>query len=156
MLKNIAERLATLLLEKKKTLATAESCTGGMISSAIVGIPGVSGVFKAGFVTYANEAKVKMLGVSEETLKQYGAVSMDTAKQMAEGAAKAAECDFAISVTGIAGPDGGSAEKPVGLVFIGTYAEGKVYAEEYHFTGNRMRIREAAAKAAMLQLMKYL
>ncbi len=155
-MKYTAERLATLLLDKKKTLATAESCTGGMISSAIVGMPGVSSVFKAGFVTYANEAKIKMLGVSEETLKQYGAVSMDTAKQMAEGAAKVAECDLAISVTGIAGPDGGTAEKPVGLVYIGSYVDGKVYAEEHHFTGDRMSIREAAAKAAMLQLIKYL
>ena len=97
-----------------------------------------------------------MLGVSEETLIQYGAVSMDTAKQMAEGAAKAAECDLAISVTGIAGPDGGTIEKPVGLVYIGSYVDGIAYAEEYHFTGDRKGIRESAAKAAMLQLMKYL
>src|SRR5690606_3651990 len=112
-------KLGESLKKKKLNLAVAESCTGGMISSTIVAIPGSSDYYLGGVTTYANEAKMEVLGVKEETLKQFGAVSDQTAKEMAEGARKRFNADVSVSTTGIAGPAGGSEEKPVGLVWIG-------------------------------------
>lgn len=152
----IEETLADLLLKKGLTLTTAESCTGGLISSKIVSIAGVSAVFKGGFVTYANEAKVKLLGVKEETLAQFGAVSEQTAYEMALGAANSLNADVAVAVTGIAGPDGGTKDKPVGLVYIGFYVCGNVYVNEYYFNGTRTQIREQTAERAMQQLAEYI
>lgn len=149
----LEEEVVTLLTERGLTMTTAESCTGGMIASRIVNVPGVSAVFKAGFVTYANEAKSRLIGVKEETLLTYGAVSRQTAGEMAKGAAAAAEADVSVSVTGIAGPDGGTKEKPVGLVYIGCFVQGVLTVEEYHFHGSRRENRESAAEAA-LQLVK--
>ncbi|MCH5275320.1 MAG: CinA family protein [Lachnospiraceae bacterium] len=149
---SLEQALTKLLLQNKYTMTTAESCTGGMIAARMVNVPGVSEVFKAGFVTYANEAKRKLIGVKEETLRLYGAVSSQTAEEMAIGAAEAAEADVAVAVTGIAGPDGGTLKKPVGLVYIGCYVCGLVRVKEYHFNGSRMEIRESAADAALLQL----
>ena len=102
-----------------------------------------------GYITYSNEAKEKLLGVSHSTLEQCGAVSKETACEMAEGAAKAAGADLAISVTGIAGPDGGTKEKPVGLVYVGCYADGEARAYEFHFTGNRAKNRESTVAKAL-------
>lgn len=141
--------LTKLLMKKKYTMTTAESCTGGMIAARMVNAPGVSAVLKSGFITYANEAKEELLGVSHDTLEKFGAVSRETAEEMAEGAAKAAHTDAAVAVTGIAGPDGGTKEKPVGLVYIGVNVRGNVEVREYHFSGSRQKIRENVTAAAL-------
>lgn len=141
--------LTKLLIKKKYTMTTAESCTGGMIAARMVNAPGVSAVLKSGFITYANEAKEELLGVSHDTLEKFGAVSRETAEEMAEGAVKAAHTDVAIAVTGIAGPDGGTKEKPVGLVYIGVNVRGNVEVREYHFSGSRQKIRESVTAAAL-------
>lgn len=141
--------LTKLLMKKKYTMTTAESCTGGMIAARMVNAPGVSAVLKSGFITYANEAKEELLGVSHDTLEKFGAVSRETAEEMAEGAVKAAHTDAAVAVTGIAGPDGGTKEKPVGLVYIGVNVRGNVEVREYHFSGSRQKIRESVTAAAL-------
>ncbi len=117
--------VARLLLEKKITISCAESCTGGLFAGSLIGIDGISEVFERGIVTYSNRAKVEELGVKEETLEKYGAVSPETAAEMADGLKKKTGSDLCISVTGIAGPGGGTAEKPVGLVYIGINYNGK-------------------------------
>jgi nicotinamide-nucleotide amidase len=114
----IAERVLELLRERGKTLATAESCTGGLIASMLTRIPGSSDAFHAGFVTYANDTKHRLLGVSEATLEQQGAVSEEVVLEMAQGAMARANADYAVAVSGIAGPDGGTPEKPVGTVWL--------------------------------------
>ncbi len=146
--------VAELLAEKNWTIATAESCTGGLLASRLVNVPGVSKVFHAGFVTYADEAKQNLIGVKEETLERFGAVSRETAWEMAVGAAKTAGADVTVSITGIAGPDGGTKEKPVGLVYIGCYVNGQVCVEEYRFIGSRLTIRESVVSAALVLLRK--
>ena len=149
------EKSVVKLLEKHElSLATSESCTGGLLAGRIINVAGVSEVYKEGFITYTNKSKRKRIDVSKSTLKKYGAVSRQTAKEMAAGTALAADTDIAISITGIAGPDGGTEEKPVGLVFIGIFIADKVYVEEYHFEGDRQQIREAAVEAALLELKK--
>ncbi|MGF0032937.1 competence/damage-inducible protein A [Bariatricus sp. SGI.154] len=155
----LEEAIVHLLEEKKLTVTTAESCTGGLLAGRIMNVPGASGVYQEGYITYSNEAKEHLLHVKHETLKQYGAVSPQTAYEMAEGAAKAAGADAAVGVTGIAGPGGGTKEKPVGLVYVGCYVKGCVRVEEFHFTGNRDKNREyAVARALTLlreELLKY-
>lgn len=146
---NMETEVAKLLVAQKKTIAVAESCTGGEISSQLVRYPGISEVFLEGCVTYSNGAKMKRLGVLEETLGNFGAVSKETAMEMAEGVAKTAGADIGIATTGIAGPDGGTEDKPVGLVYIGIYYNGKVEAKEFHFAGNRNKIRERATFQAL-------
>lgn len=141
--------LVKQLTKRNASITTAESCTGGLVSGRIVNASGASEVFNQSFVTYSNHAKVSLLGVEEETLERVGAVSEETALQMAEGAAKAADAQVAISVTGIAGPDGGTAEKPVGLVFIGCYCFGKTVVEKHVFKGSRMEVRNASVEAAL-------
>lgn len=132
--------------------ATAESCTGGGIVAALTDIPGSSSVVDRGFVTYSNEAKIEMLGVSADTLERYGAVSKQTALEMAEGALEHSRAGIALSVTGIAGPDGGSPEKPVGLVWIGMARTGHpVIAKRHQFTNlGRAYIRGETIRAALL------
>ena len=130
-----AENVVQLLKERGLILSTAESCTGGLISAEITAVSGSSDVFGFGFVTYANEAKMKLLGVKEETLASVGAVSEETAMQMADGARKTSGADIAVSVTGIAGPTGGTPEKPVGTVYIGFSSTEKTYAVRYLFGG---------------------
>ncbi len=117
----LAERLLESARRRNWHVATAESCTGGLVAAALTSIAGSSDVFDRGFVTYSNEAKSELLGVRAETLANHGAVSGETAAEMASGAARAARCDLAISITGIAGPGGGSTEKPVGLVWFGVF-----------------------------------
>lgn len=137
------------LLDKKLTLATAESCTGGLIGKMLTEVPGASSVYGFGFVTYANEAKEQLLGVKKETLETFGAVSEETAREMAEGARKVSGADVAVSVTGIAGPGGGTDEKPVGLVYIGVSDKNGCEAFRFMQFGNRERIRQKSALNAL-------
>lgn len=142
--------MAVVRLLKKYglTVTTAESCTGGLLAGRLVNVPGVSEVFREGFITYSNKAKRKFLDVSKSTLKKYGAVSAQTAKEMAAGGVFAADSDVCVAITGIAGPDG-EGEKPVGLVYIACYMKEKVKVEEYHFKGNREKIREQSVIKAL-------
>ena len=139
-----------LLISGSMTLSTVESCTGGLISSRIVSESGASEILKCGFVTYSNESKQKLVGVKKSTLDKYGAVSEQTASEMAKGGAKASGSDVCISVTGIAGPDGGTKAKPVGLVYIGCCVKGKVTVKEFRFSGNRNKIRNLSATNALI------
>jgi len=136
---------AKLLLKNNITLAAAESCTGGLISQMLTDIPGISAVFMGGAITYSNDAKEEYLGVRHETLLQYGAVSRQTAGEMAEGVRSRLKTDMGVSVTGIAGPGGGTAEKPVGLVYIALSSEKGTFARELRLFGNRSRIRTVTA-----------
>lgn len=146
-----------LLKENHCTLTTAESATGGMIASTLINVPGISQFFTEGYITYSDAAKVKMIGVSAETIERYGVVSGETAQDMAESAAKTAECNAALSVTGVAGPDGGTPECPVGLMYIGCYLNGKTVTERYLFERNsRQERREAATEAALCLLIRRL
>lgn len=138
-----------LLVANKLTVTCAESCTGGLLSARLINVPGVSDVYKSGYVTYSNKAKRKLLGVKKSTLEKYGAVSRQTAEEMAKGLAFVAKSDVAVSITGVAGPDGGTEEKPVGLVYMACCVKGEVTTKEYHFSGNRQTIREAAVSAAL-------
>lgn len=147
------QSVVRLLSDAGLTVTTAESCTGGFLSGTIVNVSGASDVFHEGYVTYSNEAKERLLGVRHETLEQYGAVSEQTAREMAFGAAKSAGADAAVSVTGIAGPGGGTTQKPVGLIYIGCYLDGRVQVRECLFNGSREEIRKATVEQA-LQMLK--
>ena len=128
-----SEELVSLLIDKGYTISFAESCTGGMAAASIVDVADASKVLNASFVTYANEAKIKYANVSVETLDKYGAVSEQTAGEMAEGTAKANNADVAVGISGIAGPTGGTEDKPVGTVCFGYYVAGKLFTETVHF-----------------------
>lgn len=143
------EKIISSLIEKNISVATAESCTGGKIASAVTDIPGASGIFGYGVVTYSNEAKVKILGVSQSTLDAHGAVSEETAYEMAKGLRKLSGADVAVSVTGIAGPGGGSAEKPVGLVYMGLAVNGEIFVKKNLFKGDRDEIRRQTVETAL-------
>ena len=145
----IEEVLGKLLVDRKLTISTAESCTGGMIGSRLINYPGISEVFLEGAVTYSNEAKERTLNVKKKTLDTYGAVSEETAKEMAIGISKRTGSDISVVTTGIAGPGGGSEEKPVGLVYIGLYYKGNVKAFKYIFNGNRHNVRTKATVTAL-------
>lgn len=132
-----------LLKKYELTVTTAESCTGGMLASRIVNVPGASEVFRQGFVTYSNKAKRRLLDVNKATLKKYGAVSKETVKEMATGGVFASDADACVAVTGIAGPDS-EEDKPVGLVYIGCCMKDKVEVEKYQFKGSRQKVREQA------------
>lgn len=153
---NLEEKVVKCLTEKGYDISTAESCTGGMIASALVNVAGVSEVFKEGYITYSNEAKHKLLGVEKEALEKFGAVSEVVAEQMAQGAARTAGAKAAIAVTGIAGPDGGTGEKPVGLVYIGCYVNGLTTVTENLFQGSRLEIRQITTRKALELLLKCL
>lgn len=146
---SLEEVIAELLLSKNLTISTAESCTGGLIASRLVDYPGVSSVFLEGAVTYSNEAKIDRLKVKKETLENFGAVSEETAREMAEGIAKTAGTDIGLSTTGIAGPGGGTPEKPVGLVYVGLCINGNVQVKKLELSGNREMIRRRTAIAAL-------
>ncbi len=141
--------LVELLAERGWHIATAESCTAGWASGQIVNYPGASKVLEGGFVTYSNEAKIALLGVKKETLDQYGAVSVETAAEMAAGAAQVLKTETAISITGIAGPGGGSEEKPVGTVCVGVYCNGKIQTQRYQFSRNREANRKLSVVRAL-------
>jgi nicotinamide-nucleotide amidase len=140
---------ARLLLQKKKTLAVAESATGGLISSRLISFPGVSRVLLGGVVAYSNAAKVRYLGVAPDLIRRYGAVSAEVARAMAEGVRKNSGAHFGLATTGIAGPTGGTKKKPVGLFFIAICSEDGTEVNEYHFRGNREQIRNRAAITAL-------
>ena len=147
---NTAEfELIKTLLEKNATVSTAESCTGGMVAARLTSVSGASGAFKYGAVTYCNEAKHIMLGVSTETLDEHGAISAETAKEVAEGIRKAMNADIGLSVTGNAGP-GAAENKPVGLVYIGVSSKNYSTVLKNNFEGNRTSVREQAADSALL------
>ena len=145
----LEEVVAKLLVDKKIKISTAESCTGGLIASRLISYPGISEVFVEGAVTYSNEAKMKRLNVKESTLLNYGAVSEETAREMAIGIARGLNTDISVVTTGIAGPGGGTKEKPVGLVYIGVYYKGNVEVKRYVFSGNREIVRNRATVAAL-------
>jgi len=151
--KTLASDLVQKATQAGLTIATAESCTGGMVSAAITGISGSSKVFSYGFVTYANEAKIKMLAVPSDLLQQYGAVSETVAVAMAVGALKEGEADLAVSITGIAGPTGGTEAKPVGLVYIGVATKNKSIVRKFLFNGDRDEIRLNAVFEALKMLL---
>lgn len=146
---SVEYRIAALLEEKNIKVSTAESCTGGLVAAALVNVAGISNWFEEGYVTYSNTAKQKLLGVDKDTLEQFGAVSEQTARQMAIGAAKAAGCQAAVATTGIAGPDGGTDEKPVGLVYIGAVVRDDIVIEKHIFKGDRADVRKQSTQAAL-------
>ena len=145
---SIQETVAKILIDKKVMIAVAESCTGGLVAAKLIEYPGISEVLLEGAVTYSNEAKKRRLGVKDETLSAYGAVSAETAAEMAKGIAMTSGADIGVSTTGVAGP-GPSEEKPEGLVYVGVYMGGKSYVKELHLAGKRNVIRERAAYSAL-------
>lgn len=150
----IEEKVYEKLREKKYMLATAESCTGGMIAAKIINVAGASEIFSEGYITYANEAKTRLLKVKRSTLKKYGAVSAQTAEEMAKGVLRVSKADCSVITTGIAGPGGGKKEKPVGLVFIACCIKGETTVEEHHFKGNRSEVRMQAVDLALNLLLR--
>lgn len=150
------DKLFELMKKRKLSLSTAESCTGGMIASAVTNVSGASDIFGMGVVTYSNEAKMKLIGVKEETLKKYGAVSAKTASEMAEGVLKLSQADVSVAVTGIAGPTGGTSEKPVGLVYIGVSGKYGTFTFENNFKGNRDEVRRQTVDKALEEVYDYL
>lgn len=140
------------LVKNKLTISTAESCTGGMVAAKLISYPGISESYLEGAITYSNEAKINRLGVKQETLLKYGAVSKETASEMANGIARVSGSKISISTTGLAGPGGGSIKKPVGLVYIGVYLEGEILVKEFNFTGERDEIRKNTTIMALNML----
>jgi len=132
-----------------RTLATAESCTGGLLGSALTAIAGSSKVYKGGVISYTNEIKESILGVDPQILSAYGAVSAEVARAMADGVRKAMHTDFAVSTTGLAGPGGDEFGNPVGTVYVGVASECDVFCEHFVFSGNREQVREQAVRAAL-------
>lgn len=145
----LEEAVVKLLMEKELDITTIESCTGGKIASKIVNVSGSSRVFEKGYVTYSDNAKVEMVDVDRNIIDTYGVVSAETAVEMAVSGAKKAGTKVAVSVTGVAGPDGGTEETPVGTVYIGCVVNNETFVEKYHFNGNREYVRESAAIRAL-------
>lgn len=153
---NLEEEIIKELQERNYSITTAESCTGGLLAGRLLNVSGASAVYNEGHITYSNEAKERLLGVLHETLETYGAVSSQTAKEMALGAAKAANANVGLSTTGIAGPGGGTPEKPVGLVYVGCCINGDAVVEECHFTSDREGNRTSAVEACLQLLWRQL
>lgn len=145
----LEKAVVDLLRANDLTVTCVESCTGGMLSARLINVPGVSDIYKSGVITYSNKAKRRILGVKKATLQRYGAVSEQTAEEMAKGVVLLTKADVSVAITGIAGPDGGTEEKPVGLVYIACDVKGKVTVKKYRFFGNRTRVRESAVSAAL-------
>lgn len=150
---SLVHQIKERCLKNNLTISTAESCTGGLIGGAITSEPGISACYPGGIVSYANEVKNEILGVSKETLSSVGAVSPECAKQMAEGVRLLLKTDSAVAVTGIAGPDGGTPQKPVGLVYIATATPNRTTVEKNIFSGNRDEVRQATVKKALEMLL---
>lgn len=156
-LDTLAEKVGQALLNKHLMLTTAESCTGGWVAEVITRISGSSGWFDRGFVTYTNEAKHEMLGVKAKTLRQYGAVSEETVIEMAEGALKHSRAQIALAISGIAGPTGGTADKPVGTVcFAWAGNEFSTHAKTVRFFGDRKQVRSQSVEYVLMQLLEQL
>jgi PncC family amidohydrolase len=154
--KSLEIQIGKLLHERKLKLALAESCTGGLVGNRITDVPGSSEFFWGGVVAYAYEAKVALLGVSWDTLNTRGAVSQETVLEMARGTRRVLSTDIGVSVSGIAGPGGGTPEKPVGTTWIGLVTSDGEWAKLFHFSGERVQIKDAAADAALQLLLDYL
>ena len=152
----ILQSVSSMLIENKLKIATAESCTGGLIAHTFTNISGSSDFFECGIVSYSNRSKTERLGISEELLNEYGAVSEPVAKAMAEGIRKKADVDIGLSTTGIAGPTGGTPEKPVGLIFIGLSTKTDTVVKKYHFKGSRLENKNSTCNAALEMLYNYL
>ncbi len=151
--KDLSETVGDLLRQRSLTLSVAESCSGGLISSRIVDIPGSSDYYLGGVISYSNQTKIELLKVEKDLLKKFGAVSTQVAKSMAEGCRKKFGSDYSLSTTGIAGPTGGSREKPIGLVYIGLARRGKnSYIRKYRFKGTRQMVRRKSAQSALFML----
>ena len=156
-LSELAKHLGQKLLAQKLMLVTAESCTGGWVAETVTSVAGSSEWFERGFITYSNLAKQEMLGVKAETLKQFGAVSEQTAREMAEGALQHSHADIAVSVTGIAGPSGGTNEKPTGTVWFSLVSKHFAgLAKEQYFTGDRQAIRRQAVEFVLEESINWL
>lgn len=153
---NIEEKVVKLLMEQGLSITTAESCTGGLLAGTILNVSGASAVYNEGYITYSNEAKERILGVNHETLTLYGAVSKQTAVEMAEGAARVAVADVALSTTGIAGPEGGSAEKPVGLIYVCCFVCGTSTVKELRLHGTREENRRQTVVEVLQLLLEQL
>ncbi len=145
----LGEVVAALLTSKRKTIAVAESCTGGALSNVLTDVPGSSSYFLEGIIAYSNEAKIRLLGVSREMIREFGAVSYQVAEKMAEGVRKLSTADIGIAITGIAGPEGGTTEKPVGLIYLGLADASGVIYEKHRFPGRRKEIKLHACRAAL-------
>lgn len=143
------EKIVRFLNEHNMMITTVESCTGGLIAARLVNVSGASNVFSEGYVTYSEDAKTKMVGVNTETIKKYNVVSEEVAYEMASGGAKTANADVAVSVTGVAGPLGGTKDIPVGTVCIGVYYKNKVITEKFLFNGDRLQVRNQAVDKAL-------
>lgn len=150
------EYIAAELTTRRQTATCAESCTGGLLAATLTSIPGSSAFFERSYVTYSDHAKQQMLNVSADTLRHYGAVSEETVREMALGALIAAKSDYALSISGIAGPDGGTADKPVGTVWFGFATKQRIWAKQYHFEGDRQSVRSQAVQYALMILENYL
>lgn len=150
----IEEKLLKALMDKGLTLSLAESCTGGLLAHRITNIPGSSKVFLLGIIAYANSAKRRLIKIPEKTIQRFGAVSSPTARLMAEGARRLGGSDLGIGLTGIAGPGGGSKNKPVGTVFIAVSSSRKTLVKKFHFRGSRLRIKKQAADKAIQMLLE--
>jgi len=150
ILKNVSDNLK----RKNLTIAIAESCTGGLLSHLLTNISGSSDYFKTGIIAYSNKSKIKLLGVSQKTITEYGAVSKQTASAMAIGIRKQANVDIGISTTGIAGPTGGTEEKPVGLVYIGIVSEKNIDVQRFVFSKDRLKNKEKTCYKALEMLLK--
>lgn len=144
--------LITLLLERGRTVATAESCTGGLLGKLLTDIPGSSGAYLGGVISYTCPVKERLLGVDHETLEAFGPVSKPVARQMAEGARRAVQADFGLATTGLAGPDGDGSGQPVGLVYVALAGEGWTLCDELRLTGGRNEVREQACAHALQML----
>lgn len=143
------EKIVRFLNEHNMMITTVESCTGGLIAARLVNVSGASNVFSEGYITYSEDAKAKMVGVNPETIKNYNVVSEEVAYEMASGGAKTANADVAVSVTGVAGPLGGTKDIPVGTVCIGVYYKNKVITEKFLFNGDRLQVRNQAVDKAL-------
>lgn len=152
----IEERLVRILAARRLSWCTAESCTGGLVSGRITAVPGASVSFEGGVVTYSNKAKTLLIGVPPRVIEEHGAVSSETARAMAEGARERLKVDISVAVTGIAGPAGGSPEKPVGTVFISLAAAETTSVREFRFEGTRRDIRRRSADEALLFVLDHL
>jgi len=153
---SLLHQIAKMLNKKNQTLGVCESCTGGMLGSIITAIPGSSKYFLGGIIAYSNKVKQKIVGIKEETVKQYGAVSAETAYEMVKGIIRKFKSDFGMAITGIAGPSGGTKKKPVGLVFIALADKKRTIVLRYLFKGSREAIRKKACRKALLLLNYFL
>ncbi len=156
MNKTLEVSVGELLMQKGLWLATAESCTGGLVGHLITNVSGSSNYYRGGVISYANEAKVNLLGVSPETLEHYGAVSEQTVLEMARGVRKALQADIGVAVSGIAGPTGGTPEKPVGTVWVGLSASYGELVDHHVWKGDRLAVKEQSARKALELVLEYL